>query len=497
MVTKRNFRFKRKKNSIKKKKSYPSKRIVGGGFFDFFRKKQTVTPSTPVTPSMPVTPSPSIRSLGEQANIVKSDYYDTTLGKTLTTANKVDNVLQKPIDVINTLGENVDKIDYTKQISSALYDTLSPLGTITKTVTEIIKIHPIGVILVGTLLFVKKLYDLYKSHQKIQQFLAEVEIIIESSYRLNELIDKINEMMVIYIFNNEGYRLNYDELFNLEKQMLNHKDDSALPILVDKEKALFNGLIKNANIKKTNFRSNAKSIDLSSLDKFIEPNKLIKQQLTIKIAEINKYILGISTNDMLETLRNDPAITKSGVIQLVNDEIQSRKTRFKLFKLYKDKKRDWDRANSVGSIMRKLQDDLIMLNSLFILIKFQLDFTIDFYKDQNIPSAEWNKLWVLITATREYTSYMIPNEVYININTLVESEPEIREGMMALGDLVNVINKEELADDMLMDLSPETLSTESIPLTTMGISRTETMTMPINETKLGGKKRTQKIKNKK
>lgn len=454
----------------------------GGGFFDIFRSKKndtiTAQASSPAPVTIPVTPitPPPVKNAILKKTVIKSD--------------KIAEPLLTGIDVVEKIDDKTALISKIGNISSNLSVVINPLQSVVHHVTEIIKIHPIGHLLVGTLLFVKKLKELYRNHQQIVEFLIQVETIVENSYRLNELIDKINEMMVIYTFNNEEYKNKYKELFELEKEILNNKDSNALIQLGSKEKELFDGLLETANNNKKIYRSNLTRIEFDNLDKFIEPNKLIKEQLTVRIAEINKYLLTIATNDMLKTLKNDMNINKSGLIRLVLDEIKSREKRFKWLR---DRKRDWDRVNSRGSIMRKLNDDLIMMNSLFILVKFQMDFTLEYYKNQNISQEEWNSLWRLMTSFKEYTSYMIPNEVFMTIktiNAIIESEiVESKNAVMALGDVINELNKE---DEESIEMKPLNDTSENSAENSTVMADEVSEDNAITETQLGGKHKTRK-----
>jgi hypothetical protein len=132
--------------------------------------------------------------------------------------------------------------------------------------------------------------------------------------------------------------------------------------------------------------------------------------------------------------------------------------------------------------MRKLNDDLIMMNSLFILVKFQMDFTLEYYKNKNISPEEWNTLWKLVTSFKEYTSYMIPGEVFMtihSINAIMESETvDSKNAVMALGDAINELNKE---DEQMIEM--KSLNEPVEPYEER-----------INETTLGGKKRRNKTK---
>ena len=440
-----------KYNRMATKKFKKIIKVGGWSFSDFFKKKETVVAPPPA--KKPVT-------LAEQNNPNSTLY---TGKKSQEYIKKISNVSDK-IDSVKNIEEKIEEKG--KLITSKLPTLASitnPIGTAVSHISEIIKMHPIGHLLVGTLLFVKQLKDLYKSHQQIQYFLAQVETIVESSYRLNELIDKINEMMVIYTFNNKDYTTNYDELFAIEKKILNPYDDTELNESISIEYSLFNQMLDVAQQNKNTYRSRLNGIDFDNLSKFIEPNKLVKEQLTMKIAEINKYLLSIATNSMLETLKADIAINKSGFIQLVLDEIKSRQKRFKIFKLYNDKKRDWDRINNMEGIKRKLNDDLVIMNSLFILVKVQMDFTIEYYKNQNISSEEWNKLWKLITACREYTSYMIPNEVFLTIKELFaqlnDKDFDAKQLMRLFGKVVNEIDNQEMIE--MQNIDKENISVEN------------------------------------
>jgi hypothetical protein len=173
---------------------------------------------------------------------------------------------------------------------------------------------------------------------------------------------------------------------------------------------------------------------------------------------------------------------------LVLDEIKSREKRFKWLR---DRKRDWDRVNNRWMIMRKLNDDLIIMNSLFILIKFQLDFTIEYYKTKSISPEEWNTLWKLMTSFKEYTSYMIPNEVFMTIKTIndiMDAEiGESKNAVIALGDIINELNDEE--DQLMVEMKS---------LNEHQDEPTEAE-KTVEETSLGGKNRrskTRKLKNK-
>jgi hypothetical protein len=441
-----------------RRKTYKIK-YTKGGIFGFSKEKENPTPA----------PSPD---------------KNKTLKNVVVGTNKVGEPVLKGVEVIQKIEENKKTLDKIGNLSSNLSGFINPLESVVHNVSQIIKIHPIGHLLVGTLLFVKKLKDLYRDHQQIVIFLTQVETIVENSYRLNELIDKINEIMVIYSFNNEEYKNKYNELFDLEKQILNNKDDDTLRRLVLQEKALYDGLLATATNTKEKYRSGLSTIEFDNLDKFIEPNKLIKEQLTVRIAEINKYLLGIATNDMLNTLKSDINMNKSGLIRLVLDEIKSREKRFKWLK---DRKRDWDRVNNRDSIMRKLNDDLIMMNSLFILVKFQMDFTLEYYKNKNISPEEWNTLWKLVTSFKEYTSYMIPGEVFMtihSINAIMESETvDSKNAVMALGDAINELNKE---DEQMIEMKSLEMKSLNEPV--------EPYEERINETTLGGKKRRNKTK---
>jgi hypothetical protein len=292
--------------------------------------------------------------------------------------------------------------------------------------------------------------------------------------------------MVIYTFNNEEYKNKYNELFDLEKEILNTKNDDTLKQLGSKKIELFDELLEAANNTKQKYRSELSSVEFDNLDKFIEPNKLIKEQLTIKIADINKYLLSIATNDMLKALTSDMNINKSGLIRLVNDEIELRKKRKNTW--LKDRIKDWNRVNSRDSIMRKLNDDLIMMNSLFILVKFQMDFTLEYYKNKNISPEEWNTLWKLITSFKEYTSYMIPSEVFMTIkyvNDIIESDAvNSKKAIMDLGDVI----MSEVNDETNEMIQMENLNESNEPIN-------EEPTM--EETSVGGKNKMRKFKTRK
>ena len=400
----------------------------GGGFFDIFKSKKRT----------PVLISPQVVE-----ETVKNLNYKPVK------ATGVVNPLLTTIRGVNQAASNIPTNSSSKIIK--------PLESVIHSAAEILKTHPVGYLLVGTLLFIKKLRDLYKNHKYVVEFITQVETIVENSYRLNQLIDKVNEMMIIYTFNNEAYITNYNRLFYLEKQILENKNNS---VLESEENELFDSLLYTANNNKIKYRSEIEKIDFDNLDKFIEPNKLIKQQLTVKIAEINKYLLTIATNNMLNKLKSDININKSGLIRLVLDEISSREKR--RFKWLRDKKLYWYRANNLESIMRKLNDDLIMMNSLFILVKFQMDFNLEYYKNQNISPDEWNKLWKLITSFKEYTSYMIPSEVFMtieNLNAIIKSDiNDSKEAVSALASAVNELNNEEEQEEDALNKNVEDLN---------------------------------------
>jgi hypothetical protein len=166
---------------------------------------------------------------------------------------------------------------------------------------------------------------------------------------------------------------------------------------------------------------------------------------------------------------------------LVNDEIELRKKRKNTW--LKDRIKDWNRVNSRDSIMRKLNDDLIMMNSLFILVKFQMDFTVEYYKNKNLSPEEWNTLWKLITSFKEYTSYMIPSEVFMTIkyvNDIIESDAvNSKKAIMDLGDVI----MSEVNDETNEMIQMENLNESNQPIN-------EEPTM--EETSVGGKNKIRK-----
>ena len=186
---------------------------------------------------------------------------------------------------------------------------------------------------------------------------------------------------------------------------------------------------------------------------------------------------------MLTALTSDMNINKSGLIRLVNDEIELRKKRKNTW--LKDRIKDWNRVNSRDSIMRKLNDDLILMNSLFILVKFQMDFTVEYYKNKNISPEEWNTLWKLITSFKEYTSYMIPSEVFMTIkyvNDIIESDAvNSKKAIMDLGDVI----MSEVNDE-----TNEMIQLENLNESNQLINEEPTM----EETSVGGKIKRRKLK---
>jgi len=441
-------------------------RKYGGGFLSnitsIFKKNNN-------TNNVPISQNPKTNIVQSMSD--KSTKITNPLLKINNTIEKIDKTTENISDISSSV-KNITGLNAISQTDVII----NPIHSIAHHIAEIVKIHPIGSLLIGTLLFVKKLQELYKNHQTMVIFLTQVSSIIENSYRLNELIDKINEIMVIYTFNNQDYQDNYNTLLLLEQDSLTNTNVES----ETKEKTLFNELLTSANDKKNSFRSSVKQIEFNNLDKFIEPDIEIKKQLTLRIAEINKYLLTIATNDMLASLKNDISIQKSGLVNLVLNEIKSRDKRFKWLR---NKKRDWDRANSMGPVMRKLNDDLIMMNSLFILVKFQMDFTMDYYKNQNIPSAEWNKLWKLITSFREYTFYMIPNDVFLTIQNITD----------ALSNETSKVAVELLAGivDDIKDEENNTIQMETLNQQPEISEQNEPM---FAETAFGGKK-TRRVKN--
>jgi hypothetical protein len=181
---------------------------------------------------------------------------------------------------------------------------------------------------------------------------------------------------------------------------------------------------------------------------------------------------------------------------LVLDEIKLREKRFKWLR---DRKRDWDRVNNRYSIMRKLNDELIMMNSLFILVKFQMDFTLEYYKNKNISPEEWSKLWKLMTSFKEYTSYTIPNEVFMTIqtiNAIMEAElVNSKNAMMALGDVINELNDEDeqMVEMKNLNETTESSADTSAESTDEPIKQEQT----VQETSLGGKNKQRKFKTRK
>ena len=113
----------------------------------------------------------------------------------------------------------------------------------------------------------------------------------------------------------------------------------------------------------------------------------------------------------------------------------------------------------------------------------------EYYKTKSISPEDWNTLWKLMTSFKEYTSYMIPNEVFMTIKTIndiMDAEiVESKNAVIALGDIINELNYEE--DELMVELKslnePQAEPTEA--------------EKTVEETSLGGKNRrgkTRKLK---
>jgi hypothetical protein len=155
---------------MRTRKIYNNINTRGGGFFDFFKSNKNKNVSVPVSApvSAPLSAPPPVKN--------------ATLKKVVVGSDKVAEPLLKGVDII-------EKIDEKRETLAKISSSLKPLESIVHNVTEIIKLHPIGHLIIGTLLFVKKLKDLYSNHQQIVAFLTQVETILENSYRLNERND--------------------------------------------------------------------------------------------------------------------------------------------------------------------------------------------------------------------------------------------------------------------------------------------------------------------
>jgi len=283
----------------------------------------------------------------------------------------------------------------------------------------------------------------YDKHFAIRALLIELTEIFVNCYKLNELIEKINKVITIFIFNKVEYNKEYKTLYKYEKQIFEGKSEN-INNNIDKENNIYDKLFKTAFKNKTEIKENIKKKGLSEHDisSIISIDVNLIALLAEKIGSLINYMLDISTDSLLEKLLSNNQVKKSGLLSIIKNEIESRKHKSTLVKQYMDFKKSFYRTAFAYKIEAKIEKNLITINTLFLLMKSQYDFIIDFYKSQN-NGAEWNKLWKLITLSKEYTSYMIPEDLFQTTNEIIETEIEDQDEMKKATDMVSDIIEEE------------------------------------------------------
>jgi hypothetical protein len=316
---------------------------------------------------------------------------------------------------------------------------------------------------------------IYDKHFAIKALLIELTEIFVNCYKLNELIEKINKVIAIFIFNKDEYIKEYKTLYKYEKRIFEGTSKN-INNNINKENNIYDKLYKTAFKNKDEIKENIMKKGLSTHDmsSIISIDVNIINLLAEKIGLLINYMLSISTDSLLEKLLMNNQVIKSGLLNIIKDEIESRKNKSSLVKYYIDFKKTFYRSAFAYTIEDKIEKQLITINTLFMLMKSQYDFIVDFYKSQN-DGDEWNKLWKLITLSKEYTSYMIPEELFHTTNEIIKTEIENTVEMKKATDMVSDII--ELEEKVKLAESNNNLHTKKSHMKSMRKSKSKSKKM--------------------
>ena len=115
-------------------------------------------------------------------------------------------------------------------------------------------------------------------------------------------------------------------------------------------------------------------------------------------------------DDILTALKNDKEIQESGLIKVIDEEINQRNK--SMSKTLSKINRGMDRAFNAAVIMDDITRELTVINGLFIILKTQYDNILELYERE---IDDWKEIWKIIENTKEYNNFLTQAPAETNI----------------------------------------------------------------------------------
>ena len=173
---------------------------------------------------------------------------------------------------------------------------------------------------------------------------------------------------------------------------------------------------------------NKKILELNTIPK-LEIDAEVKKRLEKKLTKILTFLVNLSTNEILDVLKNDPKLKNSGVEDIVKAEMAKRKEDGILTRVKNTSMRVIDRTVNAESKINEILRELTMINGYFMLMKSQFDMIIQRY-ERLLSNDEKQNIWLEIETKNIGDDKIDINKYnnYLSLNTTTElSEIEKKE----------------------------------------------------------------------
>jgi hypothetical protein len=251
---------------------------------------------------------------------------------------------------------------------------------------------PLAGAIAGALLIANKLANLYITNKKLYPIMLDAMNILVNCYRMNDLFEKVYGIMLIYIYNQDGWK---------NGEFLEADYAALLQTALSKREEVLTKKVGGAwNLE---FQTNIVGK--------IRMDDEIRDQIHTKIEELTSLLLQTATDPLLKQLQTDADINKSGFGKVVQAEMDRRaKVESSIVKRTVAKlDRGINRAFYASDIKDDITDNLTLINGYLMIMKSQYDEMLTLYEREF--GDDWKIIWKLIEQSDEFTDYMVPKNL--------------------------------------------------------------------------------------
>ena len=294
---------------------------------------------------------------------------------------------------------------------------------------------PLGGALLGAMLIANKLSIMYTDNKKMYTIMMDSLNILSSVYRLNDLILKIFEVFIIFIFNNEDWNTYSTDIIKFKNEEI-YKGMLA-KAMQNRQKCLSQKLDVTIRVPGKDPTGkdiwNVKTIKGGDILLQIGINKQTQEHIIYKTDLLISNLLQTTTDDLLNSLLVDKDIAKAHFEKIINAELTRRYPPAKPSNGFTDRyfknttarfntvvksassrlgemNRTMNRAFYASYIKQDIVDNLTLIQGYTLDLKVQYDFTLELYERRF--SFEWCKpIWELIEQLEEFRDYAIPRDI--------------------------------------------------------------------------------------